>query len=257
MTEEIGIEIQDGVLTLSLRRPAQRNALNLAMYEALASALEHAAENPELRAILIHGEGGAFTSGNDLNDFASAAFNFDEGHPLIRFMHGLYLCPLPVVAAVEGVAVGIGTTLLLHCDFVYAHPDAVFQLPFVNLGLCPEYASSLFLPQRAGHVRAAELLMLGEKFSAQEAERCALLNAVVEHPLEIAQATCAKLAKKAPEAIKITKALLKSPMKEQGLKVMQEEGALFLARLKSAEFSEAVTAFFEKREADFSKLNSK
>src|SRR5690606_3329422 len=113
-----------------------------------------------LRAVLVHGEGGDFTSGNDLADFASGS-PIDDAHPLVRFMRALAVCPLPVVAAIEGVAVGIGTTMLLHCDLVYAGTDAVFRLPFVNLGLCPEYASSLLLPRLVGHVRASELLLLG------------------------------------------------------------------------------------------------
>lgn len=254
MTAEVEIVNAQGVLEIRLKRPAQKNALNVAMYAALAEAFSGLAEARDVRAVLLYGEGGNFTSGNDLADFASGQPPLDDAHPLLQFMRGLAECPLPVIAAVEGVAVGIGTTLLLHCDLAYARPDAIFRLPFVNLGLCPEYASSLLLPRLAGHVRAAELLLLGEKFSADSAYACGLINEIVEQPLERAREQCAKLCRQAPEAIRITKWLLKAPLKETVVDTMLAEGELFKQRLQSAEFNEAVTAFFEKRPADFSNI---
>jgi enoyl-CoA hydratase/carnithine racemase len=255
MSVELLQQNNNGVLELMMQRPAQKNALNISLYAALAEVFENIP--PATRAVLLYGAEGNFTSGNDLSDFASLNLPFDEQHPLLRFMRGLALCPIPVVAAVEGVAVGIGTTMLLHCDLVYAHTDAVFRLPFVNLGLCPEYASSLLLPRLAGHVRAAELLLLGEKFSAVRALDCGLINAVTDNPLTMARTQCEKLCRQAPEAIRITKHLLKAPLQEPTLQVMQREGELFKQRLQSEEFKEAVTAFFEKRPADFSKTTSK
>lgn len=254
MTAELEITQANGVLELQFRRPAQKNALNVAMYTELAAAFARLSQANDVGAVLLHGEGGNFTSGNDLADFASGHPPLDENHPLLRFMRGLAECPVPVVAAIEGVAVGIGTTLLLHCDLAYAHPTASFRLPFVNLGLCPEYASSLLLPRLAGHVRAAELLLLGEKFSAETAHNFGLINEITEQPLQRAREQCAKLCRQAPEAVRITKQLLKAPLKENIFATMQAEGELFKQRLQSAEFSEAVTAFFEKRPADFSRI---
>jgi len=254
MTAEVEIISRNGVLELVLQRPAQKNALNVAMYAKLAEAFESVSGATDIRVILIHGEGGNFTSGNDLADFASANSPLDGKHPLIRFMRGLAECPLPVVAAIEGVAVGIGTTLLLHCDLAYASPDAMFRLPFVNLGLCPEYASSFLLPRLVGHVRAAELLMLGEKFTAETAHTYGLINEVVDKPRERAYQQCEKLCRQAPEAVRITKSLLRAPLKETVFNTIVTEGELFKQRLQSAEFQEAVAAFFEKRPADFSNL---
>ncbi len=254
MTSEVQMNCENGVMEICLNRPERKNALNLAMYQALASHFQNIRNQTAIRVVLLTGEGACFTSGNDLNDFASAPQEYDDKHPLIQFMLGLLDCPVPVVAAVEGVAVGIGTTMLLHCDFVYASAESVFQLPFVNLGLCPEYASSFLLPRIAGHVRAAEMLMLGEKFSAEFALECGMINGIYSSPRNKAMETCVKLSKQAPAAIRLTKKLLKSENAEDVLRVMMHESELFKARLQSPEFGEAVTAFFEKRPADFSKF---
>lgn len=253
MTSELEVSKAGGILEIVLHRPAAKNAINVSMYKAMAQAFEDAAQDATLRVVLVRGEGGTFTSGNDLADFANGD-PIDDAHPLLRFMRGLAVCPLPVVAAVDGVAVGIGTTMLLHCDLVYASPDAIFRLPFVNLGLCPEYASSLLLPRLVGHVRAAELLMLGEKFYAKAALDFGLINEVHSNPGERAREQCQKLCAQAPEAVRITKQLLKADLNESVFKAMQAEGELFKQRLQSAEFNEAVSAFFEKRPADFSKI---
>lgn len=244
----------EGVLHLTINRPQQKNALSKAMYQSLADQLSLAAQDKTIRAVLIAGTEGCFTSGNDLQDFQDTTAPLDDADPVLQFMYALAECPKPVVAAVEGVAIGIGTTLLLHCDLVYAAASARFCLPFVNLGLCPEYASTLLLPRLAGHARASEWLMLGEVFSSADAAQAGLINAVVDDPLAIATEKAERLAKQAPEALKNTKALLKAPVLSRSKQIIAEEFALFSEGLMGPEFKEAVAAFFEKRPADFSKL---
>lgn len=256
MADTIIAELQDSVLQLTIHNPERKNAFTQAMYTSLAEQLEQAAINPAVRVVLLSGHGGIFTSGNDLDDFKKAPAELSSSSsPTVRFMMALANFPKPVVAAVEGVAVGIGTTLLLHCDLVYAHPEARFCMPFVNLGLSPEYGSSLLLPRLAGNVKAAELLMLGEMFSAQDAQQAAIINAVVEQPLALAKAQCTKLTQKAPAALRHTKALLKAPLQQSLEQVMAQELQLFSQGLQGEEFTEAVTAFFEKRAADFSRFS--
>ncbi|WP_051687030.1 enoyl-CoA hydratase [Microbulbifer sp. HZ11] len=252
---EIDAQLIDRVLEITINRPERKNALTQAMYAAMAQLLNVAASDPQVRVVILTGAGGAFTSGNDLADFLGGSAS-SEDSPVFQFMMALYQFPKPVIAAVSGVAVGIGTTLLLHCDLSIAEDDAVFQMPFVNLGLCPEYASSLILPRIMGHAKAAELLLLGNKFDAQTAADVNICNEVVYsgEALERARKHAADLATKAPEAVRLSKKLLRQGTYEAGLTAIREEAGHFQKRLQSDEFREAATAFMEKRPADFSRF---
>ena len=243
---------RDGrVLHLALDRPDKKNAITGAMYAALADALEGAASDPGVRAVVLSGRGGVFTAGNDLGDFMTDPPTGPES-PVFRFLTSAVSFPKPFVVAVEGPAIGIGTTILLHADLAYAAPDAVFKMPFVDLGLVPEAASSLILPRLAGPARAAELLLFGEAFTAETAREVGLVNAVVEDPVGHALERAHVLASKPPEAVRVTKALLRAETAEAVGATIAREGELFVARLSSPEAQEAFTAFFEKRPPDFS-----
>jgi enoyl-CoA hydratase/carnithine racemase len=249
----------NGVFTLEIARPEKKNALTVAMYQAMAEALQAAGEDRSVRAVLITGQPGIFTSGNDIEDFVARPPGADGDtmdSPVFRFMRALLECDKPVVAAVTGAAIGIGTTMLLHCDFVYVSDEARLAMPFVGLGLVPEYASSLLVPQLMGHVRAAEKLMLGDPFTPQEALDCGLANAilpageVVNHARRVAE----RFNQLPPGAVREAKALMRAPQREQVLKVIRAEGELFASRLRSPEAMEAFQAFFQKRKPDFSKF---
>lgn len=252
---EIQSSVADRILEITIDRPERKNALTMAMYTAMAELLDAAATDSGVRVVVISGAGGVFTSGNDLTDFLGGSASGEES-PVFQFMQALYSFPKPVVAAVNGPAIGIGTTMLLHCDMAYAGEDAIFQMPFVDLGLCPEYASSYFLPRIAGHARASELLLLSRKFDAQEAVSLGICNAAVpaEEALVSARATAAELATKAPEAVRLSKQLLRRGTHDTGMEVIREEAGHFQQRLASEEFKEAATAFMEKRPADFSRF---
>jgi len=255
MSEHIKTEQRDGVLTLTIARPEKKNALTVAMYAALADAIIGADADTSARVILITGTADSFTAGNDLKDFLENP-PVDSNSPVFKFMHAIAGAKTPIVAAVNGLAIGIGTTMLLHCDLVYASSSARFQMPFVNLGLVPELGSSLVLPALAGRARASELLMFGEAFDAKTAQDIGLLNAVCEAGdlLETAHAAAAKLAAKPPAALRKTKALMNSD--EAALhKRIDAEAAVFGQQLGSDEVKEAIAAFFEKRAPDFSKFN--
>ncbi len=255
--DEIVVTVAEHILRLEINRPAKKNALSAAMYAAMTQALERAANDPEIRAVVISGQPDAFTSGNDINDFMQAlrGLRFEETE-VFRFLEALRSAPKPLVAAVRGLAVGVGTTLLLHCDLVYAGASARFQLPFVNLGLVPEAASSLLLPQVAGYRRAAELLLLGDMFDAQKARDAGIVNAVVEDDavLGAALAAAAALAQKPPVALRLAKALMKQGSGAATQQRIREEGAYFVERLASPEAREAFAAFLERRKPDFSRF---
>lgn len=241
----------DGILTVTFNRPDKKNALTSAMYATLADALEAADTDPAVRVILFTGNGGAFTSGNDLQDFLNNPPQGDNT-PVFRFLRAISTASKPLVAAVSGAAVGVGTTMLLHCDLVYAGESAKLSLPFVNLALVPEAASSLLLPAMIGHHRAAELLMLGEAFTPATAKDYGIVNAIYPDDRLLAEATAvaAKLAAKPPTALRLTKQLLKRS-KGDVAGQMAAEGEHFRSQLKSAEAREAMTAFFEKRPPKF------
>jgi enoyl-CoA hydratase/carnithine racemase len=250
MNETIQRSIQDGILLLQFNRPEKKNAVNLAMYAALADGIERAGGDNAVRVVVLTGAGGCFTSGNDIADFESGSLA-EEPSPAMRFLTALFLAQKPVIAAVSGPAIGIGTTML-----VYAGTNAVFQLPFVNLGLCPEAGSSLLLPRLAGYQRAAELLLLGEPFSAEAAREAGIVNALCqdEQVLETAMASARKVAALPPAAVRITKSLLKRRMATALRETMTEEAELFKKRLQSPEAAEAFAAFREHRKPDFSKF---
>ncbi len=249
----IATERRGAVAEIVFDRPDKRNAITVAMYAALAEALDAVEADDTVRVVLFHGNGGAFTAGNDLHDFLAHPPDGPD-QPVFRFLRGLAGARKPLLAAVEGPAVGIGTTMLLHCDLVLAAEDARFALPFVNLGLVPEAASSLLLPRLAGHQRAAELLFLGDPFDAATAQRLGLVGRVMPAAdlLAAARALADRLAAKAPEALRATKALLKSASVTVAGR-MEEEATVFARQLHSAELKEAVAAFFAKRPPDFSR----
>lgn len=242
------------VRTITLTRPEKKNALTLAMYVRLTELFHEASADPGVRVVILTGAGSAFTAGNDLADFMGAPA-FDAGTPVLRFLATLVDFEKPLVAAVNGAAVGIGTTALLHCDLAYAASSARFQLPFVNLGLVPEAASSVLLPALAGHVRAAELLLFGEPFDAATALRMGLVNEVLPDAelLPRVQARCAGLAERPPEAVRETKRLLRAPQRAAIHEAIAREAGVFQQRLGSPEVAEAISAFFEKRRPDFSR----
>ncbi len=255
MTEHIKIEAKSGVCTITLDRPEKKNALSHDMYGAMADAIINAELDASIKVIILTGSDNCFTSGNDLVDFLGAPpdLTADQRPPVGRFMYALLEAKKPVIAAVEGPAVGIGVTLLLHCDFVYAGKEAYFLTPFINLALPPEYASTLLLPRAIGDKKANEMLLLGQKISASEAAAIGLISDVTGtgSALKRAKEVASILAAKAPSAVRMTKQLLKdSP--ESAEDRMNRENALFAPRLQSEEFKESVTAFFEKRDPDYS-----
>jgi len=249
------VTLREGaVQRIQLNRPDKKNAITTAMYAALADAIVAADADRSVRVMLLHGAGDAFTAGNDLHDFLANPAQ-SEDRPAFRFLHAISHAAKPIVAAVHGVAIGIGTTMLGHCDLVYAAEGTRFHLPFVNLGLCPEGASSVLLPLTAGYQRAAELLMLAEPFDAAKAREIGLVTEVVpgSQLLAAAAAAAQRLAAKPPQSLRVTKQLLKRALMPQIEAALAAELQAFAARLASPEAKEAFTAFFEKRPADFSK----
>ena len=250
----------NGVATIEIARPEKKNALTVAMYQAMSDALHAAKADSAVRAVLITGQPGIFTSGNDIEDFMTRGTGGQSSDPMespvFRFMHALLACDKPVIAAVTGAAIGIGTTLLLHCDFVYVSDEARLAMPFVALGLVPEFASSLVVPQLMGHRRAAEKLLMGDPFTPEQAVECGIANAVlpagevVNHARRIAERFNAL----PPGAVREAKQLMRGPQHEAVLATIAKEGALFAQRLKSPEAMEAFQAFFQKRKPDFSKF---
>lgn len=246
---------ESGICTIRFNRPAKKNAITSAMYQALADAIRDAEADASVRVILIAGQPEIFTAGNDLEDFLKNPPQVDNS-PVGQFMQQLSRASKPVVAAVSGAAVGIGTTMLLHCDLVYAADNAKFSMPFAQLGLCPEFSSSMLLPRIAGYQRAAEKLMLGEAFSAEEARDMGLVNKVLpaDQLIEHAQKQAAKLAALPASSVRTTKRLMKGDA-EAVQTHMAQEGKHFGAMLKAPEAKEAFQAFFEKRKPDFSKFS--
>ena len=251
----------DGILTIEFNRAERKNAITGVMYQAMADALVAAESDTEVRAILIAGKPEIFTAGNDLDDFLNNAKPVEgvpaEQRPVFQFMRALAGSSKPVVAAVSGAAVGIGTTLLMHCDLVYAADNAKFSMPFSQLGLCPEFASSLLLPQLAGFPRAAEKLLLGEAFLAQEALDMGLVAKVLPlaELMPFAQKQAAKLVALPAASVRATKALMKRSRTAAINDTMAVENQQFGAMLLAPEAKEAFTAFFEKRKPDFSRFS--
>ncbi len=254
-TDHVRIIRREGILHIQMNRPEKKNALTRAMYQAMADAILGADKDDTIRVVLLTGTTDCFTSGNDLADFMSV--RNDEGRqPQNPFLPVISRAEKPVMAAVSGSAIGIGTTMLLHCDLVYAGAKARFQLPFVNLGLCPELASSLLLPRLIGYQKAAELFLLGEPFDAQTAREFGLVNAVFpdEELLEAALRKARQLAAQPSAPVRLTKALMKRPMEAAVAKAIDEELAIFIELLKSPAAAEAFQAFVERRKPDFSHI---
>ncbi len=249
-------ELCEGILTIRINRPEKKNALNLAMYRALSEGLRLAGDNDAVRVVVIAGTDGCFTSGNDLADFMAVPPTGGDS-PVMTFLQAISTFRKPIVAAVTGSAVGVGVTMLLHCDLVYAVADAVFQLPFVNLGLCPEAGSTLLFPRLMGHQRAAELLLLGEPFSAEQACRVGLVNEVCPagELVALVGRKALQLAARPAAAVRLTKELLKRDFAAELENTIAVEGEYFIARLESPEAAEALQAFMEKRKPDFNRFS--
>ena len=252
---EILTQVDAAVMTITLNRLERKNSFTSAMYGVMADALESANHDPAVRVVVIQGHETIFSAGNDIGDFLNRpAANMDA--PVFRFLRGISSFPKPIVAAVSGPAVGVGTTLLLHCDLVYAGDNAAFSMPFVNLGLCPEAGSSFLVPQLMGYHRAAEALLLGEPFMAEAALEMGLINRIVP-PAEanaLAQRQALKLAAKPLASLMETKRLMKKGHAGMIAERMAEEGASFGRMLQEPAAREAFTAFMEKRRPDFSAL---
>jgi enoyl-CoA hydratase/carnithine racemase len=249
MSEHVRVEKERGVLSLTFARPERRNAITVAMYAALADAVEKAQTDPDLRVITISGEGEDFTAGNDLADFLQALPREGEEIAVWRLLRALAVNELPLIAAVHGNAIGIGTTMLLHCDLVLAEEGTRFLMPFVDLGLVPEAASSLLLPRLAGRRRAARYLLLGEPFGPEEAAEFGLVSKVVaKGGLDAALSeTVAALLAKPTEALRQTQKLLRHGSREEILERFELENGHFSERLQSDEVKRVITAFFEQR----------
>lgn len=248
-------KVADGVATIVLNRPAKKNALTAPMYQAMADALRAAEADAAVRCIVIHGSAEAFTAGNDLEDFLNDPPLGDDA-PVFRFLTALPACTKPLVAAVAGPAIGVGTTMLLHCDLVYAGENARFALPFAQLGLCPEAASSLLLPMAVGHLRAAEKLLLGEPFGAAEAVEMGIANAVLPagEVLPHARRIAERFNALPPGAVRDAKMLMRRWQGDVVVEQIRAEAEIFRSRLRSPEAMEAFSAFFQKRKPDFSKF---
>jgi enoyl-CoA hydratase/carnithine racemase len=246
---DIVVERSGNILSVQLNRPAKKNAMTSSMYITMAELLDGAAKDDQIRVVLWHGAGDSFSAGNDLEDFMKNPPGPGES-PQARLIQALINFEKPLVAAVQGVAIGGGTTMLGHCDFVYAGESAKFQLPFVNLALVPEFGSSYLLPLRFGHVRAAELILLGQPFGASRAAELGLVTQVVpdQQVLAIATETARRLAQKPAAAVQACKRLLKQPFREQLEQAVKFENEEFAVRVRSDEATEVFRAFFAKRQ---------
>ena len=249
---DITTERSGNILRIQLNRPAQKNAMTSAMYITLADLLNDAAKDDQIRVVLWHGAGDSFCAGNDIHDFQKNPPGPGES-PQVRLMQALINFDKPIVVAVQGAAIGGGTTMLTHCDFVFAGESAKFQMPFVNLALVPEFGSSYSVPARIGYLRAAELILLGQRFDAKRAAELGLVTRVVPDQQLLASATetASELADKAPGALQASKRLIRSSMREQLERAIKLEMQEFAARVRSPEANEAFTAFIEKRKPNF------
>ncbi|CAN5681418.1 enoyl-CoA hydratase [soil metagenome] len=252
---DILTHVDAGVMTITLNRVDKKNSITSAMYGAMADALAQAEGDAAIRVVLFQGHETIFSAGNDIGDFLNKP-PAGKDSPVFRFLHGIAAFPKPIIAAVCGPAVGVGTTMLFHCDLVYAGDNAAFSMPFVNLGLCPEAASSLLVPQMMGYHRAAEALLMGDPFMAEAALEVGLVNRIVP-PTEangVAQSQARKLAAKPIGSLLETKRLMKKGQARMVIEQMNEEGASFGRMLTEPAAKEAFGAFMEKRRPDFSRV---
>jgi enoyl-CoA hydratase/carnithine racemase len=243
---QISVEQIGAVLVLKLDRAEKKNALTQEMYQTLATKINEAAGDFSIRCVVISSTGDSFTAGNDINDFANNP-QMDEGSPVFNFLFAIHNFPKPLIAAVHGRAVGIGTTMLMHCDIVTANPNTVFSMPFVSLGLVAEGGSSYLFPRLVGHVKAAEILLTGRNFKADEALQMGLINEISEDHLGAAMNFANTLAEQPPTAVINTKALLKSGSHEAINQVMRAEGELFRMAIDSDEAQQAFMNFLMKK----------
>jgi len=251
---DIVSERTGAILRAQFNRPAKKNAMTSAMYTTMADLLNTAAKDDGVRVVLWHGAGDSFCAGNDLEDFLKNPMGPGDS-PQSRLINALINFDKPIVAAVQGAAIGGGTTILTHCDFVYAGEGAKFQMPFINLALIPEFGTSYSIPARIGYLRAAELIQLGQPFDARRAVELGLVTQVVpdERLLATATATAQKLADKPAGALQACKRLMRQSSREYLERAARSENEEFSARLRSADAKEAITAFFEKRPPDFNR----
>ena len=241
LTEQTG-----SILHLKLNRPEKKNALTQEMYQSLGTKINEAAADFAIRAVVISSEGDSFTAGNDINDFANSP-QMDEGSPVFNFLFAIHNFPKPLIASVHGRAVGIGTTMLMHCDIVTANPNTIFSMPFVSLGLVAEGGSSYLFPRLVGHAKAAEILLTGRNFSADEALQMGLINSIADDQLSAAMKFAQELAEQPPTAVINTKALLKSGSHDALNQVMRAEGELFKMAMDSDEAQQAFMNFLLKK----------
>jgi len=251
---DIVAEHSGSILRVQFNRPSKKNAMTFAMYDTMADLLNNAAKDDSVRVVLWHGAGDSFCAGNDLEDFLKNPMGPGDS-PQSHLIEALINFYKPIVAAVQGFAIGGGTTMLTHCDFVYAGESAKFQMPFINLALVPEFGTTYSLPARTGYLRAAELIQLGQLFDAKHAMELGLVTQVVpdEKLLATATATALKLEEKPADALQACKRLMKNPWREQLVEAAKAENKEFSTRLRSADTKEALTAFFEKRPPDFTR----
>ena len=252
----VSVVLEEQVQIIRMQRPDKRNALNVEMYGAMAAALRKANGDPQVRVAVIAGGPDCFSAGNDILDFVGNPPS-DDSHPVMQFLYALTGFEKPLVAAVNGLAVGIGTTLLLHCDLAYASEDARFHLPFVNLGLCPEAASSLLLPLRAGSHRAAEAILLGQPFDAATALAWGIVNRLTApgKAEEAAMEAAMRIAQQPPAAIRAARQLLREPLRFPVQDALRREAGIFAERLSSPEAAEAFQAFMQRRPPDFTQFS--
>lgn len=252
----IQTETRDGICRIEIARPEKKNALSMAMYTAMADAIAAAHEDGTVRALVIHGQPDVFTAGNDIEDFMKHPPAGPDA-PVFRFMTALGMAEKPVIAAVNGPAVGIGTTLLYHCDLAYCGAHAMFSMPFVALGLCPEFGSSLLAPLSAGYRKAAEKILLSEPIGPDEAVEMRLVNQVLDDDkvLEHAMAQAARFNRLPPAAVRESKRLMRASLKPMLEKLIEEEARSFSRMLTRPEAREAFTAFFERRKPDWSQFS--
>ena len=253
--KEIVTEGSGSILDVSFNRPTKKNAMTFSMYTTLAGVLDDAGKDDDVRVVLLHGAGDSFTAGNDLADFMKGLPE-GGGSPQERLIAALVAFDKPLVAAVHGAAIGSGTTMLPHCDFVYAGESTRFQMPFVNLALVPEFGASYSIAAQSGYLAAAELILLGQPFYARRAAELGLVTRVVpdQAVLATAKETAERLAEKPAGALRASKRLLKRTLREAFAAAAKAENEEFAARVRSAEAKEAFAAFFEKRRPDFTKI---
>lgn len=253
VSEYIERVVEDRILKIKINRADKKNALNLAMYQSLADAIQGADSDNNIRVIVITGAEDSFCSGNDIKDFLKNPPT-DDSSPVLQFVRAIINAEKPMIAAVNGIAIGIGVTMLLHCDLVYASEDARFQMPFVNIGLCPEAGSTHILPLLMGHQKASELLLLGDMFDVNTAIDVGIVNEKVAagELADVALKAASRIAAQPPAATRATKGLLRAAMREQILAASRRENEKFMPMLDGDEAKEALTAFMEKRPPDFS-----